>query len=357
MSIVPVSRLRSIASHLSKVRQDSFISRMMSDQKADPPLRIVLGAMDFGRYAKEPDSFSMIDMFLNDGHSEIDTALMYAGGKSEKILGRHAVCPTPKVKLATKVNPGGGKTLSYGSVMQQFATCSGSLNVDSIDILYLHLPDHDSPIEETLRAVNDLHKKGKFRRFGLSNFSSWEVTRIWYICKGNGWVMPTVYQGMYSAITRSVEAELLPALRTLGIQFYAYSPLGGGILSGKHSFELAAAPDSQAPGRFFGNNWASVYRDRYWHRDSFEAIDQIKAALKKNFGDEVTCADASLRWVLHHSALKSSCGDGLILGASKKHHLEANLKAIHGGPLPEDVVATFDNLWTVAAHHCPTYFR
>ena len=90
-------------------------------------------------------------------------------------------------------------------------------------------------IEDTLAEVHELHKEGKFKSLGLSNFQAWEVAHIYHTCKANGYVTPTVYQGMYNAITRDVEKELLPCLRKLGISFYAYNPLAGGVLTGKHS--------------------------------------------------------------------------------------------------------------------------
>lgn len=320
-----------------------------------PAMRIVLGVMDFGRYVKEEDCAPMVDSFLSAGHVELDNARMYAGGKSEEILGRIPVCQTDKCRIASKANP--GASLSYEGTVKQCNESLTAMNLNSLDIFYLHLPDHKVPIEETLRAVNDLHKEGKFKEFGLSNYASWQVVQIWHICKANDYVLPTVYQGMYSAVTREVERELFPALRACNIRFYAYSPLGGGILSGKHKFENAEASDSQDAGRFFGNNWAKVYRDRYWHKETFEAIDQLKGSIQEVYGDKVTTVDAALRWVLHHSKLSGKYGDGLILGSSKPHHLDANLKAVTGGPLDARVVERLENLWEVHRPHCPSYFR
>ena len=89
---------------------------------------------------------------------------------------------------------------------------------------YLHGPDRTTPYEETLRAVNELYKEGKFKRFGISNYMSWEVAEIVGICRANGWVQPTVYQGIYNAIQRKVEPELFPCLRKFGIAFYEFNP-------------------------------------------------------------------------------------------------------------------------------------
>ena len=99
---------------------------------------------------------------------------------------------------------------------------------------YLHGPDRTTPYEETLRAVNELYKEGKFKRFGISNYMSWEVAEIVYICRQNGYIQPTAYQGIYNAIHRNVEPELFPCLRKFGISFYEFNPLGGGFFTGRY---------------------------------------------------------------------------------------------------------------------------
>ena len=96
--------------------------------------------------------------------------------------------------MATKVNPWNNKTLSEQSVFKQFNTSLASMKVDKVDILYLHAPDHETPLLETLKAVNDLHKAGKFNELGLSNYSSWLVAEVVNLCKQNNFVVPTVYQ-------------------------------------------------------------------------------------------------------------------------------------------------------------------
>lgn len=99
---------------------------------------------------------------------------------------------------------------------------------------YLHGPDRTTPYEVTLKAVNDLYKEGKFKRFGISNYMSWEVAEIVAICTTNGYIMPTAYQGIYNAIHRKIEPELFPCLRKYGIAFYEFNPLGGGFFTGRY---------------------------------------------------------------------------------------------------------------------------
>ena len=110
---------------------------------------------------------------------------------------------------------------------QQLRTSLSSLNISKADLFYLHAPDHSTPIDATLDAVQKLQKEGLFQRWGLSNYSAWQVVDIVHKCRTRGMPPPAVYQGMYNAVTRGVEAELLPALRYCGIAFYAYNPLAG----------------------------------------------------------------------------------------------------------------------------------
>eukprot|EP01137_Pigoraptor_chileana_P009896 Opistho-2@58798 len=320
-------------------------------------VRIVLGTMEMGRRANEAQSAEMVDIFLSRGHRELDTALMYCGGKTEKILG---AMPTThdasKVSVHTKVNPWSPNGLKPESVSRQFSNCLANLKTESVDVLYLHAPDHATPIEHTLAAVDALHKAGKFKELGLSNYASWEVAEIYYLCKQNGWVLPTLYQGMYNAITREVEKELFPCMKRLGIRFYVYNPLAGGLLTGRYVYEDA---EKEPAGRFFGNNWAEAYRTRYWKQSNFDSIELVKTALDGAYGsNKVSLAEASLRWLTHHSYLKGEHGDAVIVGASTTKHLIANLDALEcAEPLAESVVEAFNRAWQNVRGECPVYFR
>jgi aflatoxin B1 aldehyde reductase len=240
----------------------------------------------------------------------------YTDGESERILGDIAVCRNPeKVSIATKANPWGGKTLKYESVMSQTTTSLKSLQVPSIDLFYLHAPDHNTPITETLKAVNDLYKDGKFKRFGLSNYAAWEVSEIYYLCKQNNWVLPTVYQGMYNGVCRMVEDELFPCLRNFGMSFYAYNPLAGGILTGKFKYDELYEEGSKRVGRYFSESkFKKSYHERFWRKAVFEGVDMIQQALIKSYGvNKVSLVSAAFRWLNHHSLLSpdhggTSCG-------------------------------------------------
>lgn len=104
--------------------------------------------------------------------------------------------------VATKVNPWVKDGFTFNSVVAQFSESLSSLQVPYVDLLYLHAPDHETPLEETLSACEKLHKEGKFKELGLSNYSAELVRKVFSICNERGWIKPTVYQGMYNAITR-----------------------------------------------------------------------------------------------------------------------------------------------------------
>lgn len=341
--------VKDVLTHLPR-----FVARRkMSSSPAKRPVSL-LGTMAFGGRADAKQSLDMVKAFLDRGHNQMDTAFMYADGKAETVIGGMNLPKT--VSIATKANPWEGKTLKPESVRSQLETSLQRLQTDCVDLFYLHAPDHQNPIQDTLRACNELHKEGKFKEFGLSNYASWEVAEIVCICRHNNWIVPTVYQGMYNATTRQVETELLPCLRNYGMRFYAYNPLAGGLLTGKYHYE--DKDGSQPVGRFFGNSWAGAYQDRYWKQSHFQAIDVVQKALETVYGSKKpTMISAAMRWMYHHSQLKGEVGDGVIIGMSNMEQLQQNLAAAEEGPLDERVVAAFNEAWNIVAHECPNYFR
>ncbi|KAJ8359353.1 hypothetical protein SKAU_G00158780 [Synaphobranchus kaupii] len=341
----------------TRIKHLSFVPHRNMSSSDGTPSKIpvtLLGTMAFGGRADADKSTAMIRAFLERGHNELDTALMYTDGRSETIIGAMGLPKT--VRIATKANPWDGNTLKPESVRSQLDTSLHRLQTQCVDIFYLHAPDHNNPIQETLQGCNELHKEGKYKELGLSNYASWEVAEIYCICKHNGWVLPTVYQGMYNATTRQVETELLPCLRYYGIRFYGYNPLAGGLLTGKYQYQ---DQDSVQPeGRFFGNNWANAYRNRYWKKSQFQAIELVDKALEAAYGaQKPSMTSAALRWMYHHSKLQGELGDGVIVGMSSMEQLEQNLSATQEGPLDPTVVQAFKQAWDLVAHECPNYFR
>jgi len=319
----------------------------------------ILGTMEFGRRASLEESTQMVDTFLARKFQEIDTAALYSGGQTEEYLGEMTNWKDSKndMVMATKINAWGKNNFTHNGVTTQVDGCLNRMKVDSCDIMYLHSPDHKTNLLETLKAMNKLHKAGKFKEFGLSNYPAWQVAEIYNICKANNFILPTVYQGMYSALTRQVEKELLPCLKFYKIRFYAYSPLGGGILTGKWKQSDVDDMANQPNSRFFGSSpWNKIYRDRYWKTEYFEGIDKLKELLSEIYTDrEVTVPEAAYRWLYHHSALKDN--DAVIVGASSLKQLEQNLGYTDKEGLDPKIVEFFEEWWKCTSHLCPDYAR
>jgi aflatoxin B1 aldehyde reductase len=309
--------------------------------------RIILGTMNFGDQVDEPAADRMLAMFLDRGYKEMDTAYKYNDGASEEMLGRLL---TPerrsKVYLATKASPLRGGGLEPENIAKQVNTSLRRLKTDYVDLLYLHAPDPKTRIEATLETCEKLFKEGKFRELGLSNYASWQVADIWHLCKRNGWIMPSVYQGRYNAITRDVEGELFPAVRNFGIGFYAYNPLAGGLLTGRYS-QISDVPQE---GRFA---LKSAYLERFWKKSYFDAIEVVQDASEQA---GLSMIQIALFWLLRHSFLKGPSGDGVIIAASNLKQWEYNLNSL-GGELPRKVVEALDLAWGKARQDCPPYSR
>ena len=310
-------------------------------------VKLVLGTMTFGESVFDADALPMVQAYLAAGGDELDTAYVYNEGECERILGR--LLPQvgrESIILDTKVNPRITGKLDAEAAYMQLSESLERLGTDHADVFYLHFPDPNTPVENVLRACGELHKEGKFRELGLSNFPAWLVADAWHICRENGWVLPTVYEGIYNPLTRLAETELNMALDRFGMRFYAYNPLAGGLLSGRYGkFE-----DAPTDGRF---THRPNYQKRYWKRSFFEAVDLLKEACEAR---GITLVEAVFRWMLYHSMLRGDRGDAVILGASKLTHLTQNLEAADKGPLPEDLAAVFETAWQHCRADAPAYF-
>lgn len=312
------------------------------------PFKLILGTMTFGPQVSFEASHSMIEKFLASGYREIDTAYVYNDGETESFLGSILKnIPDDSYSIATKVHPRITGKLDGPAVRRQLTESLKRLGRDYADILYLHFPDPVTPVEDALEMCALLHERGLFKELGLSNYPSWMVIDIWHLCQKNGWPKPVVYQGMYNGLTRSAEPELFPALRKQGIRFYAFNPLAGGVLSGKHqNFD-----EIPSLGRF---KQRPNYKDRYWKKSFFEAIHFLKNECTQL---EIHLVEAAYRWLAYHSSLCKEEGDGIIIGASEISHLKQNLATVQKGPLPESVVHAFESAWSEARPESPKYFR
>jgi aflatoxin B1 aldehyde reductase len=311
-------------------------------------MKKILGTMTFGEQVDQDKAQLMLDLFIAAGNTEVDTAYAYCDGKTEQLLGE--LLPAEKRKklyLASKVNPWNDHGLQPAQVKKQLLEILERLGTDHIDLLYLHSPDLDTPIVQTLEACFELYQQGKFKQLGLSNYASWQVAEVVETCRHNGWMQPVVYQGMYNALTRDVERELFPCLRNYGISFYAYNPLAGGLLTGKYQ-SIDDMPDS---GRFAERNG---YEERYWKKDYFDVLQQLTGTCGE-LG--LTPTQAAMRWLVNHSRLDAEQGDGIILGATRIGHLTDNMAACDQLPLDQSILDIFDQGWEIIKPNCFKYFR
>ncbi|KZT21812.1 Aldo/keto reductase [Neolentinus lepideus HHB14362 ss-1] len=333
-------------------------------------LNIVMGAMTFGEAGKEQarvhdlkDVEAILDVFQAHGHYEIDTARVYCGGTSEEYLGkiswqkRGLVMDTklyPSAAAQVRMKRDGIAVITHApeDLRTHLLASLKALNTNQIDMWYLHGPDRTTPYEVTLKAVNDLYKEGYFKRFGISNYMSWEVAEMVMICRANGYIQPTAYQGIYNAMHRSVEPELFPCLRKFGIAFYEFNPLGGGFFTGRYkSLENQVEPGSRFdPEKGQGRS----YRQRYWKEPYFKALEAVEAVATKH---NLTMAEIALRWVSHHSLMKREHGDAILIGASSVKHIEENLIDLEKGPLPEEVCQVLEEAWLSVKPYAAPYFH
>jgi aflatoxin B1 aldehyde reductase len=307
-----------------------------------------------------PAASALLDVFQSHSHNEIDTARVYGGGSSEEYLGnldwqkRGLVMGTKYYPHFGRV-PGATTTHSASDLRKYLLESLSALKAEKIDLWYLHAPDRTTSFEETFKAIDDLHKEGLFNRFGISNYMAWEVAYINEICIKNNWIRPTVYQGVYNAIHRTVDTELFPALRHYGMAFYVFSPLAGGYLTSRYTREVMKGEQVEQGSRFDGKTGqGKSYRQRYWNESMFSALDVIREAAGKHGFTE---AEVALRWLMHHSKLDAKFGDKVIIGASSEKHLEHNLLDFEKGPLPEDVVQALDEAWKIAKGLAYPYYH
>ncbi|ORY19302.1 NADP-dependent oxidoreductase domain-containing protein [Clohesyomyces aquaticus] len=274
-----------------------------------------------------------LEILQREGVTTLDTARLYPG--SEETIGKAP--GHDKFIIDTKVKGGFQPgSISKDKVLADAQDSLQLVNVDQLDILYIHAPDKTVPIEETLEAFNELYKKGVFKRFGLSNFSAEQVQEAYDVAKSKGYPLPAVYQGNYSPVARKLEDLLFPTLRKLGIAFYAYSPLAGGLLT-KTKEDIAAGV-----GRFNENAVGGLYNRLYNKPEYLEALSEWNDIAD---AEGVSKAELAYRWVKHHSALKGDKGDGVIFGASNIKQLEQTAQTLKKGPLSEEAAKKIHQVW------------
>lgn len=274
----------------------------------------------------------VVDVLLANDVKNIDTARLYTG--SEVAIGQleKRKLFTIDTKLVGGLGPG---AVTKEGVIKDSQDSLERVKIDQFDILYLHAPDPTIPFEETLNGINEVYKKGIFRRFGLSNFTAEQVQQVYDICKNKGYPLPKVYQGNYNPVARHSETQLFPTLRKLGMHFYAYSPLAGGFLT-----KTAADLDAGA-GRFNDQAMGGLYSKLYDNEGMRKVLAKWNEIADK---EGVSKAELAYRWVAYHGALEGD-EDGVIFGASKLTQIEQTAQALKKGKLSDETAKGIDEIW------------
>lgn len=298
---------------------------------------ICLGTMTFGDQVDEPESINIVRTAMDKGVNFIDTADMYVRGRSEEIVGKALKGKRGDVVLATKVGMPMGPNptdegLSRKHVMDGVEQSLRRLDTDYIDLYYVHRPDYSTPVEVTLRALDDLVHQGKVRYAACSNFRAFQLTKALWASDVHNLVRFDAIQPPYNLLTRDIEYELLPLCTEEGLGVCVYNPLAGGLLTGKHD---PSKPPAEGT-RFSNQAMGSMYYERYWNESNFAAVAQVKAIATEHGQD---MAQLALAWVLTNPAITS-----IIMGATSLRHIEHNIAATELC-LSEAELAQCDEVW------------
>ena len=283
---------------------------------------LCLGCMMFGGKTEPDDSYAIIDKAIDQGINFIDTANVYSIGRSEEVTGEalHRNGRRNHVILATKVhgvmnsedpNMQGN---SRRHIIEQCEASLRRLKTDWIDLYQIHRPQSDIPIDETLRALDDLVRSGKVRYLGSSTFAAWQATEAYFIAKELGTHRFICEQPPYNLLDRRIERELLPMARTYGMAIIPWSPLAGGLLTGK--YQRGQEPPE---GARFADASNPIYRARLNDRiyDVIEGLQTIADA------KGCSISQLSLAWVLAQPGVTSP-----IIGPRTMEQYEDNMKAL-----------------------------
>ena len=283
---------------------------------------LCLGAMTFGRESTEPDSFAMLDRFVEVGGNFIDTADVYSRGISETIVGRWLKGKNrDNIIIATKVRfPMGDDPnevgLSRKHIIAGVEASLRRLDTDYIDLYQVHCWDSGTPLEETLSTLDTLVKSGKVRYLGASNYSGWQLQKAIDLSVQNGWEPFRCLQPLYNLLHRSLEWELVPVCLNEGIGIIPWSPLRGGWLSGKYqrgmNEPIAGTRIDDATKQGWGEAWENIAGEATW-----KVLDALFIAADN---EGKSPAQVAINWLLQRPGVTAP-----IIGARRMDQLDDNL--------------------------------
>jgi aryl-alcohol dehydrogenase-like predicted oxidoreductase len=293
--------------------------------------RLCLGTMTFGLQCDEPTSVAILDRAAAGGISFLDTSDVYplgggldTVGRTEEILGRwlggrrHEFIVATKCFGAMSARPW-DRGLSRKHILDAIEGSLRRLRTDYVDLYQCHAPDDDTPIDETLHALDDVVRAGKARYIGTSNFLAYRIARAMGRSDVLGVARFDSAQPRYNLLFRQIERDLLPLCLEEGVGVIPYNPLAGGLLSGKHRRQTGPTPGT----RFTLGNAARRYQDRYWHERGFATVEALRP-LAAEAG--ISLPRMAVAWVLANPAVTAP-----IIGASRPEQLDDLLPAAEKG--------------------------
>lgn len=289
--------------------------------------RLCLGTMIYGTWGiPEKESTEVIHQALDAGINFLDTADIYGSGTSEEIIGRAVKHKRDELILATKfkirTEPGvNGAGASRWRIMRQVEKSLQRLGTDYIDLYQIHRPDPDTPLDETLRAMDDLVRQGKVRYIGCSNFDAWRIMESLWISEKMNLERFIANQPSYSILDRHVEQEIRPVSERYGLATLCYSPLAGGWLTGKYN-----RGDRPEGSRGAKGNWNL---EDPKNQLKLEQVNRLSAVAARK---GITLSQLALAWLLHQGPLTIP-----IVGARTGEQLAENLAAMDVQLTPEDL--------------------
>lgn len=302
--------------------------------------KLCLGTMTFGYQCSEEESIAILDRAAEGGITFLDTADAYPLGNdevgvTEGIVGRWMRGKRQDFIIATKCfAPMGPQRWNRGNsrkhILDAIDASLERLHTDYVDIYQLHGYDAETPLEETLRALEDVVRSGRARYIGVSNWLAYQLARANGKAEALGVTRFDSAQPRYNLLFREFERDLLPYAEEEGVAVIPYNPLAGGLLSGKHREEDAAE------GTRFTLGWAGPgYRERYWHEREFETVEDIRLV-----ADEagLPMAQMAIAWVMSNPAITAP-----IIGASRPDQLRDSISAANEA-LPADVKERLDEI-------------
>lgn len=305
--------------------------------------RLCLGTMTFGLQCDEATSVAILDRAAAGGITFLDTSDVYplgggldTVGRTEEILGRwlpgrrHEFVVATKCFGAMSARPF-DRGLSRKHILDAIEGSLRRLRTDYVDLYQCHHPDDETPIDETLRALDDVVRAGKARYVGTSNFPAYKIARAMGRSEVLGVARFDSAQPRYNLLFRQIERDVLPLCLEEGVGVIPYNPLAGGFLSGKHRRQGGPTPGT----RFTLGNAARRYQDRYWHEREFDTVEALRP-LADEAGMSLT--RMAVAWVLAHPAVTAP-----IVGASRPEQLDDVLPAAEKG-IDAELKARLDTL-------------